>query len=124
MSNRPIAHSKLLSKGEKYSDLPTIFMQYILEEKYKTTLENLFIERISNPLNLQSTFYLPLKYRDKSEITKARINDNLLKLEKELSEETVKNIKNQVQLDIQEAVDFAESSEFPKESELLENVYG
>ena len=39
-------------------------------------------------------------------------------------EETVKNIKNQVQLDVQEAVDFAESSEFPKESELLENVYG
>jgi TPP-dependent pyruvate/acetoin dehydrogenase alpha subunit len=64
------------------------------------------------------------KYRDKSEITKARINDNLLKLEQELPEETVKNIKNQVQLDIQEAVDFAESSEFPKESELLENVYG
>ena len=64
------------------------------------------------------------KYRDESEITKARINDNLLKLEQELSEETVKNIKNQVQLDIQEAVDFAENSEFPKESELLENVYG
>ena len=53
-----------------------------------------------------------------------KLNDNLLKLEQELSEETVKNIKNQVQLDIQEAVDFAESSEFPKESELLENVYG
>ena len=64
------------------------------------------------------------EFADKSEITKARINDNLLKLEQELSEETVKNIKNQVQLDIQEAVDFAESSEFPKESELLENVYG
>jgi len=66
--------SKLLSKGEKYSDLPTIFMQYILEEKYKTTLENLFIERISNPLNLQSTFYLPLKYRDKSEIVPSEID--------------------------------------------------
>ena len=66
--------SKLLSKGEKYSDLPTIFMQHILEEKYKTTLENLFIERISNPLNLQSTFYLPLKYRDKSEIVPSEID--------------------------------------------------
>ena len=66
--------SKLLSKGEKYSDLPTIFMQYILEEKYKTTLENLFIERISNPLNLQSTFYLPLKYRDESEIVPSEID--------------------------------------------------
>ena len=66
--------SKLLSKGEKYSDLPTIFMQYILEEKYKTTLENLFIERISSPLNLQSTFYLPLKYRDESEIIPSEID--------------------------------------------------
>ena len=66
--------SKLLSKGEKYSDLPTIFMQYILEEKYKTTLENLFIERISSPLNLQSTFYLPLKYRDESEIVPSEID--------------------------------------------------
>ena len=69
-----LINSKLLSKGEKYSDLPTIFMQYILEEKYKTTLENLFIERISNPLNLQSTFYLPLRYRDKSEIVPSEID--------------------------------------------------
>ena len=66
--------SKLLSKGEKYSDLPTIFMQFILEEKYKTTLDNLFIERISKPLNLQSTFYLPLKYRDESEIIPSEID--------------------------------------------------
>ena len=69
-----LIHSKLLSKGEKYSDLPTIFMQYILEEKYKTSLENLFIERISKPLNLQSTFYLPLKYRDESEIVPSEID--------------------------------------------------
>ena len=66
--------SKLLSKGEKYSDLPTIFMQYILEEKYKTSLENLFIERISKPLKLQSTFYLPLKYRDESQIVPSEID--------------------------------------------------
>ena len=69
-----LIHSKLLSKGEKYSDLPTIFMQFILEEKYKTTLDNLFIERISKPLNLQSTFYLPLKYRDESEIIPSEID--------------------------------------------------
>ena len=69
-----LINSKLLSKGEKYSDLPTIFMQYILEEKYKTSLENLFIERISKPLNLQSTFYLPLKYRDESEIVPSEID--------------------------------------------------
>ena len=69
-----LIHSKLLSKGEKYSDLPTIFMQYILEEKYKTSLENLFIERISKPLNLQSTFYLPLKYRDESQIVPSEID--------------------------------------------------
>ena len=69
-----LIHSKLLSKGEKYSDLPTIFMQYILEEKYKTSLENLFIERISKPLKLQSTFYLPLKYRDESQIVPSEID--------------------------------------------------
>ena len=69
-----LINSKLVSKGEKYSDLPTIFMQYILEEKYKTSLENLFIERISKPLNLQSTFYLPLKYRDESEIIPSEID--------------------------------------------------
>ena len=69
-----LINSKLLSKGEKYSDLPTIFMQYILEEKYKTSLENLFIERISKPLKLQSTFYLPLKYRDESQIVPSEID--------------------------------------------------
>ena len=69
-----LINSKLLSKGEKYSDLPTIFMQYILEEKYKTSLESLFIERISKPLKLQSTFYLPLKYRDESQIVPSEID--------------------------------------------------
>ena len=49
-------------------------MQYILEEKYNTSLENLFIERVSKPLNLQSTFYLPLKYRDESEIVPSEID--------------------------------------------------
>ena len=66
--------SKLLNKGENYSDLPTIFMQYILEEKYNTNLENLFIERISKPLKLQSTFYLPLKYKNESEIVPSEID--------------------------------------------------
>ena len=69
-----LINSRLLKKGENYSDLPTIFMQYILEEKYKTSLENLFIERVSKPLNLQSTFYLPLKYRDESEIVPSEID--------------------------------------------------
>ena len=55
---KSLINSKLLDKGEKYSDLPTIFMQHILEEKYNTTLDNLFIERVSKPLNLQSTFYI------------------------------------------------------------------
>ena len=69
-----LINSRLLKKGENYSDLPTIFMQYILEEKYNTSLENLFIERVSKPLNLQSTFYLPLKYRDESEIVPSEID--------------------------------------------------
>ena len=55
-------------------------MQYILEEKYKPPLENLFIERISSPLNLQSTFYLPLKYRDESEIVPPKLTPILDKI--------------------------------------------
>ncbi len=69
-----LINSRLLNKGENYSDLPTIFMQHILEEKYTTSLENLFIERVSKPLNLESTFYLPLKYRDESEIVPSEID--------------------------------------------------
>tara|TARA_B100000575_G_scaffold276908_1_gene262742 strand:+ start:9313 stop:12195 length:2883 start_codon:yes stop_codon:yes gene_type:complete len=71
---KSLIDSRLLKKGENYSDLPTIFMQYILEEKYNTSLENLFIERVSKPLNLRSTFYLPLKYRDESEIVPSEID--------------------------------------------------
>ena len=51
-----LIESKLLKKGENYSDLPTIFMQHVLEEKYNTTLEKLFINRVSKPLKLKSTF--------------------------------------------------------------------
>ena len=71
---KSLIDSKLLDKGENYSDLPTIFMQHILEEKYNTSLDNLFKERVSKPLNLQSTFYLPLKYRDESEIVPSEID--------------------------------------------------
>jgi CubicO group peptidase (beta-lactamase class C family) len=71
---KSLVDSRLLNKGENYSDLPTIFMQYILEEKYNTSFENLFIERVSKPLKLQSTFYLPLKYRNESEIVPSEID--------------------------------------------------
>ena len=71
---KSLIDSKLLDKGENYSDLPTIFMQHILEEKYNTSLDNLFKERVSKPLNLRSTFYLPLKYRDESEIVPSEID--------------------------------------------------
>ena len=71
---KSLVDSRLLNKGENYSDLPTIFMQYILEEKYNTSFENLFIERVSKPLKLRSTFYLPLKYRNESEIVPSEID--------------------------------------------------
>ena len=71
---KSLVDSRLLNKGENYSDLPTIFMQYILEEKYNTSFENLFIERVSKPLKLGSTFYLPLKYRNESEIVPSEID--------------------------------------------------
>ena len=67
--------SRLLKKGENYSDLPTIFMQHVLEDKYNKSLEDLFIERVSKPLKLQSTFYLPLKYRDESDIVPSEIDN-------------------------------------------------
>ena len=71
---KSLVDSRLLNKGENYSDLPTIFMQNILEEKYNTSFENLFIERVSKPLKLRSTFYLPLKYRNESEIVPSEID--------------------------------------------------
>ena len=49
--------SDLLEKGYHYSDLPLIFFQHILEEKYHKGIDVLVQERIFGPLGLQRTLY-------------------------------------------------------------------
>ena len=49
--------SDLLEKGYHYSDLPLIFFQHILEEKYRKGIDVLARERIFAPLGLQRTLY-------------------------------------------------------------------
>ena len=63
-----LINSALWDKGYHYSDLPFIFMQHILEEKYATPLDQLFMERIATPLGLVSTLFKPLKSIEKERI--------------------------------------------------------
>ena len=56
------------------------------------------------------------------EIENAKKNDDLKKLEKKLSPENVLIINKRVDDEIKKAVNFAETSNFPKESELYDNV--
>ena len=52
-----LIESDLLEKGYHYSDLPLIFFQHILEEKYQQGIDVLAQERIFGPLGLERTFY-------------------------------------------------------------------
>ena len=52
-----LIESELLEKGYRYSDLPLIFFQHILEEKYNQGIDALAESRIFTPLGLQRTFY-------------------------------------------------------------------
>lgn len=65
-----------------------------------------------------------LSYRNTEEIEKAIENDDLNNLQKQLSEKKVEEIKNLVFKKIDNAVNFAETSEFPYSKELYDNVYG
>ena len=65
-----------------------------------------------------------LDYRNTEEINKAIKNDDLNNLQKQLSEKKVEEIKNLVFKKIDNAVNFAETSEFPYSKELYDNVYG
>lgn len=58
----------LLSKGYHYSDLPLIFMQHILEERYGLPLDELIEMRFYRPLGLNRTFFNPLDHLQKTEI--------------------------------------------------------
>ena len=56
------------------------------------------------------------------EIENAKNNDDLENLEKQLSEDDVLIINKKVTTEIENAINFAESSNFPEESELYDNV--
>ena len=56
------------------------------------------------------------------EIENAKNNDDLEELEKQLSEDDVLIINKKVTTEIENAINFAESSNFPEESELYDNV--
>jgi TPP-dependent pyruvate/acetoin dehydrogenase alpha subunit len=63
-------------------------------------------------------------YRDKNEIKIAIENDNLESLKSNLNSQIIDQINKKVSLEINEAIHFAEKSDFPDENELLDNVYG
>ena len=56
------------------------------------------------------------------EIENAKNNDDLVELEKQLPEDDVLTINKKVTTEIEKAINFAESSNFPEESELYDNV--
>ena len=56
------------------------------------------------------------------EIENAKNNDDLVELEKQLPEDDVLIINKKVTIEIENAINFAESSNFPEESELYDNV--
>ena len=56
------------------------------------------------------------------EIENAKNNDDLVELEKQLPEDDVLIINKKVTVEIENAINFAESSNFPEESELYDNV--
>ena len=65
-----------------------------------------------------------LNYRDEYEIDEAIKNDDLLDLEKKLPVKIVDSIKSKVNREIDNAVKFAEDSNFPSKKEIYDNVYG
>ena len=65
-----------------------------------------------------------LHYRDMKDIDLAIENDDLINLEKKLSSSVIQKIKLQVDKEIDNAVNFAEASNFPNKDELYDNVYG
>ena len=65
-----------------------------------------------------------LSEQQKDSIRIAIDNDDLKNLEKKLTKDTIIKIKRRVESEIEKAVNFAETSEFPDKPELYDNVYG
>ena len=64
-----------------------------------------------------------LSKEEENNIKKAIKHDDLKNLENKLSKDEVLHIKKKVDKEIEHAIKFAEASDFPRSSELLENVY-
>ncbi len=74
--------------------------------------------------------YIPSEYRSEEEVEKYKTTRDPLKLyrqlildEKLLSDEDLKALEQSLKDQVQEAVDFAKESDFPKPEDLYENMY-
>lgn len=65
-----------------------------------------------------------IKFRSDKDLDCAIKNDDLKNLEKLLLKEEVEEIQNKVDIELNEAINYAEKSSFPKISEIKEDVYG
>ncbi|MGB2397790.1 MAG: glycoside hydrolase family 3 N-terminal domain-containing protein [Flavobacteriaceae bacterium] len=69
-----LLNSVLIEKGYHYSDLPFIFAQSFLEDKFSKQFSELVNERIIAPLKLQSTLFNPLEKVDATRIVPSEID--------------------------------------------------
>jgi beta-glucosidase-like glycosyl hydrolase/CubicO group peptidase (beta-lactamase class C family) len=76
-----LLNSDLIEKGYHYSDLPFIFMQHILEERYKKGLDQLAQKNIFTPLGLKSTVFNAHKTLPQNRIVPSEIDDYFRKQE-------------------------------------------
>lgn len=65
----------LLEKGRHYSDLPLIFMQHYLEDKFNLPLNIMVEERFYKPLGLTSTLFNPLQRFPESQIVPSEVDN-------------------------------------------------
>ena len=79
--------------------------------------------RFSNPRYIGDPINIVRIFNEK-EVDEAITNDDLLSLEKKLPKSAVNAIKLKVDSQINNAVKFAEDSDFPEENEIHDNVYG
>lgn len=70
-----LIQSDLIDKGYHYSDLPLIFMQHILEERYNTGLDDLASSRIFSPLGLNATGFNVSKKISLDRIVPSELDD-------------------------------------------------
>lgn len=67
--------SDLIEKGYHYSDLPFIFMQHILEERYNQGLDQLAKKNIFTPLGLKNTVFNAHKALPQNRIVPSEVDD-------------------------------------------------